>query len=224
MHVGCKNIKASYQMFGQKLSITNLEEDLGVIISNDLKVTKQCIAAEKKAMRILGYIKWQISYRDKNIIVPLYKSLVRPLLEYAVQFWSPDLKKDIQRLEKIQARATKLIPNLRNLSYEQRLDALDMYSLEMRRLRGQLIQVFKIIHRIDNIEFEKFFTFCDNKTRNNGFKLKAKRYYTSANERFFSNSVINSWNDLPPEVVFSNSVETFKSSLDKILPRYKNRN
>ena len=203
MHIGYKNRKAAYDLFGRTLSTTDLEEDLGILISSDLKVTKQCIAAGKKAMRILGYIKWQFPYRDEHIVVPLYKSLVRPLLEYAVQFWSPDLRKDIQRLERIQARATKLIPKLRNLSYERRLDALDMYSLEMRRLRGQLIQVYKLLHHIDNIEFEKFFTLSDNVTRNNGYKLNAKRFYTRASERFFSNSVINQWNALPSEVVLS---------------------
>lgn len=200
-----------------------MEKDLGVYISSDLKVTKQCIAMEKKAMRILGYIKWHFSYRDENIVIPLFKALVRPFLEYAVQFWSPDLKKDIIRLEKVQARATKLIPKLRNLSYEQRLDALDMYSLEMRRQRGQLIQVFKMLHNLDNVEFEKFFTLSNNATRNNGFKLEKRRYYTSASERFFSYSIINTWNSLPPEVVTSTSMTIFKKRLDIVLPRYKER-
>ena len=220
MHIGCKNIHATYHFLGSTLSCTNVEKDLGILISNDLKVTKQCIIAEKKAMKILGYIKWLFSYRDKNIIVPLYTSLVRPHLEYAVQFWSPDLRKDIKRLEKVQARATKLIPNIRNFSYEHRLDYLGMQSLEVRRLRFQLIQVYKIIHIIDKIDFDKFFTLSRNITRNNGYKLEAKRYHSSANERFFSNFVVNPWNSLSSKVVCSSSLASFKHNLDQELPRY----
>jgi hypothetical protein len=149
--------------------------------------------------------------------------LVRPHLEYAVQFWSPDLRKDILRLEKIQARATKLIPNIRNLSYEKRLDYLEIQSLEIRRLRFQLIQVYKMIHGIDNIDFNKFFSLNRNVTRNNGYKLEAKRFHSSASERFFSNSVINHWNTLTSSVVCSISLSSFKANLDKELPRYFER-
>jgi hypothetical protein len=150
----------------------------------------------------------------------LYKSLVRPHLEYAVQFWSPDLKKDIRRLENVQARATKLIPRIKNLSYQDRLDSIGLQSLEIRRLRFQLIQVYRMLNRKDNIDFNIFFNINNNNTRTNGFKLEAKRFYTSASERFFAHSVVIPWNNLPSEIVRSSSLSSFKSKLDNILPNY----
>src|SRR5215469_2562876 len=94
---------------------------------------------------MLEYIARNFEYKSKNVILPLYKSLVRPHLEYAVRLWSPFLEKDIAKIEKIQNRATKMIPELRGKSYAQRLKHLDIHSLETRRLRGKLIEVFKIL-------------------------------------------------------------------------------
>ena len=100
---------------------------------------------------VLGYIKRQFTTRKKGTILTLYNALVRQHLEYAVQFWSPSMRKDIERLEKVQARATKLIPSIRHMSYERRLAELNLYSLEKRRIRGQLIETFKILKGIENI-------------------------------------------------------------------------
>ena len=83
---------------------------------------------------------------------------MRPHLEYAVQFWSPTLEKDIKRLEAVQARATKLIPSIRQIGYQRRLERLNLFNLETRRLRGQLIETFKILNGITNIEYNKLFT------------------------------------------------------------------
>ena len=95
------------------------------------------------ANRVLGFIARNFRYKNRELILPLYKSLVRPHREHAVQFCSPNLRRDIDKIEKIQRRAKKMIPEIRNHSYHQRIQDLDIISLVQRRLRGQLIEVFK---------------------------------------------------------------------------------
>ena len=92
-----------------------------------------------------------------------------------------------------------------------------MYSLEQRRLRGQLIQVFKIIKGIDKMDYSRLFTLNEDRTRGNGFKIKAKIYKTNLYGNFFANSVVNHWNALPPRVVNTNTIEQFKKVLDNVM-------
>ena len=217
MHIGSANPRSDYSLLGQTLEVTDLEKDLGVLISSDLKFSKQCIEVEKKAQKLLGYIQRQFQYRNKEIVLTLYNSLIRPLLEYAVQFWSPTLRKDIERLERVQARATKLIPSIRRLSYQDRLKALGLFSLETRRLRGQLIEVFKILNGFDNVDHRNLFSLNTNSTRNHGWKLELNRFNTSICENFFTYKICSTWNKLPTSVVNSTTVEQFKRNLDRIL-------
>src|SRR5215813_14222909 len=118
---------------------------------------------------MLGFIKSSISSRKKDVILPLYKSLVRPHLEYAVQFWSPHYRRDISCIEKVPKRATRMIEAMKGKTYEERLINLNLYSLEKRRRRGDLIETFKIMKGFDSVR--KLWDFnLDDRTR--GHKLK----------------------------------------------------
>ncbi len=101
-------------MNGTKLESVQCVKDLGVIVASSLKFSQQCKDARGKANRMLGFINRNISFKTKDVILPLYTNLVRPHLEYAVQFWSPHHAKDIAKLEAVQRRATKMITSLRN--------------------------------------------------------------------------------------------------------------
>lgn len=216
LHVGSNNINHVYTLGGRPLETTRQEKDLGVIVSSDLKVHNQCVEQCKKANRILGFVSRNFEYKSKDIILPLYKSLVRPHLEYAVQFWCPYLAKDIELLERVQRRATKMIPNLRNMPYEDRLRMLRLPSLESRRLRGEMIEVFKIVKGYENVDSRQFFKFSDVVfTRNNGLKLQVKRFRSIIAKNFFTYKVLNHWNRLPEEVVNATSINSFKNQLDK---------
>merc|ERR1711980_41867 len=116
----------------------------GVQVKSDLKNGTQCLAASRKANTVLGFIARNFQCKKPEVITRLYTSLVRPHLEYAVQFWSPCYLKDKNKLESVQRRATKLVPGFRGLSYDERLKRLDMFSLKDRRIRGDLIETFKI--------------------------------------------------------------------------------
>lgn len=216
MHVGFNNDHQKYYLEGQELKPVDQEKDLGVIISSDLKAGKQCQEAAKKANKMLGMISRTIAYKTPYNITKLYNAFVRPHLEYCVQFWSPHYRKDITSLEKVQRRATKLIPALRRKSYEDRLRELKLFSLEFRRHRGDMIEVWKIMTGKENIRKEDLFVLDDNsRTRNNGFKLKGKRLNLEITGHFFTHRVINEWNRLPADVVNAETLNTFKSRFDK---------
>ena len=135
IHIGHGNMDEEYKMEDPVLGRTTQEKDLGVTFNDDMKVSEQCGIAASKGNQILGLIRRTITYKEKHLIVPLYKAIVRPHLEYCIQAWRPYRKKDIDKLERIQRRATKMIPELRDLSYESRLLQCGLITLETRRLR-----------------------------------------------------------------------------------------
>ena len=154
------------------LGTTVKEKDLGVTISADMKVSEQCGIAASKGNQILGLIRRNITYKGKKLIIPLYKAIVRPHLEYCIQAWRPYRKKDIDTLERIQRRATKMIPELRDLRYEERLKECGLTTLETRRLRGDQIEVFKILNGYENIDRNMFSSLKkDSRTRGHEVKL-----------------------------------------------------
>ena len=218
LHIGSNNVQARYVMNNMPLSSTEKEKDLGVVVSNDLKPSTHCTEAVKTANKLIGFIGRTFDFKSEKVILTLYNSLVRPHLEYCVQFWSPYYKKDIEKLERIQRRVTKMIPRLRNKPYEERLKELNLFSLTKRRIRGDLIEVFKILKGYSNLDASKYFSIDrSNHTRSNGLKIKPKRFKTLEAKHFFFNRIVNVWNKLPSDAVNSPSIESFKNKLDKFL-------
>ena len=117
MHLGHNNTGASYQLNNTQLDETKEEKDLVVLFTQDCKPSKQCAKAAVRAMNCLRVVKRTFRYFDNNSFKVVYKSYVRPHLEYCVQAWCPYLRKDINAMERIQRRATKMVPQLRYLTY-----------------------------------------------------------------------------------------------------------
>ncbi|KAG8444342.1 hypothetical protein GDO86_009505 [Hymenochirus boettgeri] len=156
--------------------------------------------------------------REKNIILPLYKALVRPHLEYAVQFWNPIYKRDILEIEAVQRRATKLIRGMEGLEYAERLEKLQLCTLEKRRLRGDMITVYKYINGPYNKLSGALFTnrTCQ-RTRGHPLRLEEKRFRLQARKGFFTVRTVKLWNFLPVDVVMAGSLVSFKKKLDEFL-------
>ena len=139
IHIGHGNMDEEYKIGDAVLGRTTQEKDLGVTCSADMKVSEQCGIATSKGNQILGLIRRTIMYKEKQVIIPMYKAIVRPHLKYCIQAWRPYRKKDIDRPERIKGRATKMIPELRYLRHESRLIQCGLTTLETRRLRGDQV-------------------------------------------------------------------------------------
>ena len=218
MHLGSTNPKHTYTMGGNNLAVTSGEKDLGVLIDDKLNFSSHIKGIVGKANRVLGLIKIGFDCLDKEMFLKLYPVLVRPHLEYCVQVWSPHWQRDIKLLERVQRRATKIVPELKDLPYEERLKRLGLTTLEERRIRGDMIETYKIMTGKENINREKFFDIIpargDPELRHD-MKIFKKRFETSLRGHFFSQRVIDNWNGRGKEVVESEKTGTFKKRLDK---------
>ena len=149
-----------------------------------------------------------------------FLSLVRPHLDYAAQFWSPYYRKDIESLEAVQRRMTKMVEGMRNIPYKERLKRLNLHSLERRRVRGDLIEVFKWVKGINEGNIKQVIDLSkQNRTRSNGFKLEKLRFRTNIGKNWFTNRVVNDWNSLGKHVVEAESINSFKRRLDEYMDR-----
>ena len=133
-------------------------------------------------------IKNTFSYMDKDMFLNLYQSLVRPHMEYCTQAWSPYLKKDMNLLERIQRRATKIVPGLSDLSYEERLKKLKLYPLEDRRMRGDMITVWKMLNGYIDVDINKLLPLNKGygNTRSHLYQIHSKVPKSNARQHFFT--------------------------------------
>ena len=220
MHIGKHNTGTKYTMqVGNdtfELETVKTEKDLGVTIDCNLSFRDHINSKVNLANRNLGIIFRTFTFLDEETFLNLYKSLVRPHVEYSTPNWSPYYKKDRIMIENVQRRATKLVTSLKNYSYPERLKKLGLPTLEYRRERADLIQVFKILNNIDLVDKEKLFTIAEyRQTRGHPFKLFKRRSRLNIRANSFSNRVVNSWNTLPENVVNAPSLNAFKSRLNK---------
>lgn len=207
-----------YHLDDQELRISEEERDLGVILDPKLTFETHMWSKIKKANSIMGVIRRSFTYMDDPIFLSLYKSLVRPHLEYANQAWSPHLRKHIDSIENVQRRATKLIPNMRDLTYEERLRKLKLPTLTYRRLRGDLIEMYKIATGIyERDTCQALVDFSGRTSRGHKYKLTKSHIRSDIRKYSFKERVINPWNNLPSEVVEAPSLISFERRLDAYL-------
>ena len=170
MFCGHNNMQSNYSMSNQQLPTTDQQRVLGSIITKDLKWQTQTEKSCKTANKILGFIARNFRYKSKALILPLYKSLVRPHLEHAVQSWSPHLRRDIDKIEKYREEQQRWFLKSETTATTNESTTLISTALYKRRLRGQLIEVFKkYLNRFTTASARELFDYdLNDRTRNDG--------------------------------------------------------
>ena len=203
-----------YYLNNCALHCENNECDLGIIIDNKLTFENHINHITAKANRIVGLIWRTFVYVDKVSFLSLYKQCVRPVLEYAAPVWSPHLWRLVHKLERVQRRATKRVPGLADLSYEERLRALKLPTLVYRRLRYDMITTYKYVH--GHISSKSILPpTVERITRGNSIQLAKQFSRTNTRKYFFINRVVNWWNSLPDETVTASTITEFKVKFDR---------
>ncbi|CAM5146921.1 unnamed protein product [Eretmochelys imbricata] len=206
LHLGRKNPMHRYRLGTEWPSSSSTEKDLGITVDEKLDMSQQCALVAKKANGMLGFISRSTASRLREVIIPLYSALVRPHLEYCVQFWSLHYRKDVDKLERAQRRATKMIRGLRHMTYEERLRELGLFSLQKRRVKGGLIAAFNDLNGGSKEDGAQLFSVvADDRARSKGLKLQWGRSRLDIRKNYFTRKVVKHWNGLPREVVESPS-------------------
>jgi hypothetical protein len=189
-------------------------KDLGVIVQSDLKFTAYINQIVAKAhMRASLILKCFIS-KDPIILTKAFTTYVRPILEYASNIWSPFVKSEVDKLESVQRAFTKRIPALKFSTYGDRLKLLNLESLELRRLRQDLVLTYKILFSKVDIDSKKLFVYhTDTITRGHRFKLYMQRSNTTTRQKFYCNRVVTIWNNLPANDSNFQTLNSFKRFL-----------
>ena len=202
------------------LEVTECEKDLGVYVDSLLNFNEHITTITKKARGLSAMLVRNIMFKNIDIMTPLFKGIVRPILEYGNVVWCPYMLKDIKRVEDVQRHFTKYIVGMKGLSYQERLMKLELPSLEYRRVRGDLIEVYKIVHqKYDPVITNTLFSMSENKknTRKcNSLNLSKPSSNKVQYQMFFINRVINLWNSLPEETVKAPTLNSFKNKVDRL--------
>lgn len=229
MHGGNGNLKCKYEMNGQVMGETELEKDLGVLMCSNLKPSDQCAKAAKKANSVLGQIARAFHYRTKEVFGRLFRAFVRPCLEYAASVWCPWTDADCDALEKVQRRAVRMICDVKGSTYEEKLKDAKLMLLKERRMRGDLIEVFKVMKGISKVDKNNWFDMVtpeQRETRQNTvvneegererreWVIKKERFRLEVRKNFFTVRVVDAWNNLPATVKNASNVNMFKSRID----------
>jgi hypothetical protein len=211
-----------------KLESTKWDKDLGVTLNSKLNFSDHIEQVALKGNKMLGMLKRTFKFWDIDSFRMLYGSLVRPHLEYAAAVWSPHLKKDIRKIERVQRRATKLVPELRDRPYEERLKAIGIQSLEQRRLRGDLIQFFKFSSGLNRVDWYHTMVPMASLSvdgpaggiRGTRHRINKQLTKVAARANFLSNRIVDHWNELPAEIV--NAKTSLKTNWTRSRPKNSN--
>ena len=222
LHFGHANPLITYHLDHSLIDSVSSVKDLGILVSSDCNFREHVCHISSKANRFLGIIKKSFSSRDICVLLVIYKSKVRPILEFGSIVWCPYREFLSDQIENVQKRFTRLFPHIRTLSYRERLQKLGLLSLCARRLRYKLIYLFKIMNNLIDIDPDKYFRLYSNlcmPTRGNPLKIVPLTSNRDCRRFFFTVDVVFHWNCLTKEEVSVRTVSLFKKSVSSYFRR-----
>jgi hypothetical protein len=217
LHFGHNNPSIPYYINGKTVASKPSHTDLGVLVDTTLKFHLHADFTISKAMRKAHYILRSFQKTDPNLFSILYKTFLRPVLEYCSQIARPCYATFVDRLERCQRRLTKWCKQLHHLPYPERLLHLRLPTLKLRLLRGDAILVYQILNHLLDINPDDYFCFHPTSTRGHSLKLKGSISKLNIRHHFITERAVTNWNSLPEEVVNAPSLNTFKARLDRHL-------
>jgi hypothetical protein len=208
-------------MEGEKMEEVTEERDIGVSVINNLKPSSQCAKAAATARAVLGQISRTFHYRDRVTFVKLYKTCVRPHLEFSTPAWSPWSQMDKDCLKKVQIKMVQMISGLSGKTYEEKLTEIGLESLENRRTELDICMAHKLLHGVgeldSNLWFDKMPVGQVTRTSMDPINIRSRNGTLDFKKQFFSTRVIKFWNKIPVpcDVKSISSPEKFKTALRK---------
>ena len=222
LHYGRCNFKATYKIGDTQIVSRNHEKDLGVLFSSKFDFNDHLVKIIKKANQKLGIIARLFKNKNSRNIIPLYVTIVRPLLEYNSAIWAPITKKYDQQIEKVQKKMLKLLSDVEDLPYQQKLKKVKLLSLRARRIQQQLTIVFKMKNNLIDLRFDDFFKKNNyKKTRGNLYKLVIPKSRTKVHKGFFVNAIVKHWNNLKSSEINVRTCRLFKTKVLNYFSREK---
>jgi hypothetical protein len=206
-----------YSLGNAQLEVTNEINDLGFLLSQNQKFSAHCSRISKRALRLSAHIFRVFKTRTTKFLLKMFQTYVRPIVESGPQVWSPHLLKDIDVIEKVQRSFTKRIPEVRHMSYPDRLKALKLDSLEQRRIVADLSLMYKIIRNLIDLEFDQFFAFSAYVgPRSHDLKLQIPHAAVDTIKNSFSYRTPKIWNSLPQEIVSAQNLPSFNRKVKQL--------
>jgi len=218
LHMGKNNNHHSYLFNNFLINDSNIVSDLGVEIDESLTYNAHINTIVGKAYSRVGVLFKGFATRQIPVLKKAFITYVRPILEYASNVWSPHILKHVNAIERVQKYFTKRIPSLSYLSYPERLAALDLEPLELRRLKSDLVMYYKCFNDLVSIPCNDYFVASNyaSQTRSGGNALLRPFCSTNRFENNFFNRRLSCWNNLPPAVVNAKSISCFKLRLSDV--------
>ena len=209
-----------YKLSNVELEHVSSEKDLGIQIDSDLTFDDHISAKTRVANAMVGLIRRSFAHLDSNSFKKLYAAFVRPHLEYGQSAWSPHLVRHQKKIEDVQIRATKLVENLGKLTYRERLERLNLPSLQFRRLRGDMIELYKHFNTYDKDTLSPSFQPRGRTTRSHQFQLLHQKSHDGirgVQTNSFYHRTVDAWNNLPRKVVGVKTIIDFKDKFDELM-------